>query len=314
VDPERRYAALAAGALGIPVHYRVVDDYQVFERWHQPDLRRPEPEADPLAAIHLDLLRDVAAYSRVALTGYGGDPAFRVPLGYATGLLARGHVLRLAREVAEYVLACRRVPRIRVGVHLRGWLGGRRSAPDASAGWLNPDFAARFQRGARAGGVARSAPVHPVRPAAYELLVSEDWASTFESYDAGVTGVPVDVRHPFFDVRLVEYLLAIPPMPWCFDKTILRLAMRGRLPDAVRLRAKAVAAGDAVTAALRRPATRWVDGFEPVAALHAYVSRSQVPLVHGEQDPGRAWAGLRPLCLNYWLASQAAAPPKEKTG
>jgi asparagine synthase (glutamine-hydrolysing) len=205
------------------------------------------------------------------------------------------------------------VPRIRVGVHLRGWLGGRRSAPDTSAGWLNPDFAARFQRGARAGGVARSAPVHPVRPAAYELLVSEDWASTFESYDAGVTGVPVDVRHPFFDVRLVEYLLAIPPMPWCFDKTILRLAMRGVLPEAVRLRPKTVGAGDAVVAVLRRPAAQWVDGFEPMPALGAYVRRDRVPRVYGEEDSASVWTGLRPLCLNYWLTAQAAGPLMGRT-
>ncbi|HEX9820485.1 MAG TPA: asparagine synthase-related protein [Methylomirabilota bacterium] len=308
-DPERRYASLAAGALGIPIHYRVVDDYQVFERWDRPELRRPEPEPDPLVAVHVDLLQGVAMHSRVALTGYGGDPAFRVPLRYATGLLARGSVLRLARELGQYVVMCRRLPRVRVGAHLSAWLGAGTPSPGAQPDWLDPDFAARFELGVRDGraGVEPS-PVHPTRPAAYSLLTSADWPAIFESYDAGVTGVPVDVRHPFFDVRLVEYLLAIPPMPWCFDKTILRLAMRGALPDAVRLRPKAVAAGDAVVAVLRRPAAQWVDRFEPVPALGAYVRRDRVPRMYGEGDSASVWTGLRPLCLNYWLASQAARP------
>ena len=313
-DPERRYASLAAGALAIPIDYQVVDDYQLFERWDEPQLRRPEPEADPLAAAHVDLLRNVAGHSRVALTGYGGDAAFRVPLGYATGLVKRGRVPRLARELAQYVVTCRRLPRVRVGTHLRGWLGARKPSPTPQPGWLDPAFAARLElcaRNRRAG--TEPPPIHPTRPAAYQLLSSTDWPAIFESHDAGVTGVPIDVRHPFFDVRLVEYLLAIPPMPWCFDKTILRLAMRGVLPDAVRLRPKAVAAGDAVVAVLGRPAAQWVDRFEPVPALGAYVRRDRVPRLYGEEDSASVWSGLRPLCLNYWLASQAAGPLMGRT-
>jgi asparagine synthase (glutamine-hydrolysing) len=308
-DPERRYAALAADGLAIPVHYRVVDDYQVFERWDEPELRRPEPEPDPLVAVHVDLLQDVSVNSRVALTGYGADPAFRVPLRYATGLLARGRMLRLAREIGQYVATCRRLPRVRTGAHVRAWLGSGKRSPAPHPSWLNTDLVARLDLGARAAhAAAEPAPVHPTRPAAYGLLTAPDWPTIFESHDAGVTGVPVAVRHPFFDVRLIQYLLAIPPMPWCFDKTILRLAMRGSLPEAVRLRPKTVAAGDALVALLRRPAARWVDRFEPVPALRAYVNRDRVPPVYGDDDWTSVWTSLRPLCLNYWLTAQAAGP------
>lgn len=308
-DPERRYASMAAGALAIPIHHRVVDDYQLFDGWGEPELRRPEPEPDPLVAVHLDLLRDVAANSRVALSGYGADPAFRVPLRYATGLVTRGRMLRLAKELGQYVLTCHRLPRVRIGAHVRAWLGSRAPSPAAHPGWLSAELVARLDRRAPTARVdAEPPPVHPTRPAAYGLLTSVDWPAIFESYDAGTTGVPVDVRHPFFDVRLVRYLLAIPPMPWCFDKTILRLAMRGRLPESVRLRPKTVAAGDAVVALLRRPAAQWVDRFEPAPALRAYVHRDRVPRVYGEDDSTNVWTGLRPLCLNYWLTSQAGGP------
>jgi asparagine synthase (glutamine-hydrolysing) len=91
-----------------------------------------------------------------------------------------------------------------------------------------------------------------------------------------VTGVPVDVRHPFFDLRVVQYLLAVPAIPWCFDKTIVRLAMRGALPEAVRLRPKSVPAGDPLAAMLAEPAARWVDRFEPIPAW-TYVNRERIP-------------------------------------
>jgi asparagine synthase (glutamine-hydrolysing) len=258
------------------------------------------------------VLQDVAADSPVVLTGYGGDPAFRVPLAYATGLLRRGRWLRLGREVGQYVRLCGRLPRVRFGVHLRRLRRSR--AASALPDWLGPDLVARLDLRARAvRAEGATPPLHPIRPAAYALLASTEWAATFESYDAGVTGVPVEVRHPFFDLRLVEYLLAIPSLPWCFDKTILRLAMRGRLPEAVRRRPKSVASGDAVVAALRRPAAQWVDRFEALPALGAYVRRDRVPAVHGGRDAETVWTDLRPLCLNHWLASQAAEPLTGRT-
>jgi asparagine synthase (glutamine-hydrolysing) len=239
------------------------------------------------------------------LTGYGGDPAFRVPLGYATGLLRRGRWWRLARETAQYVRLCGRLPGVSVRRHLRRCLSRPPATPVAPPAWLDPDLVARLDLRARlAVAAAETPPVHPTRPAAYAMLTGDEWSATFERHDAGLTGVPVDVRHPFFDVRLLRFLLAIPPLPWCFDKTILRLAMRGRLPEAVRTRPKTVAAGDAVVAMLRRPGGAWVDGFEPVAALGAYVRRDRVPAVRGRQDADEVWTNLRPLCLNYWLGWQ----------
>jgi asparagine synthase (glutamine-hydrolysing) len=296
-DPESRYATLAARALGIPLHVRVADDYQPFERWDKPELRRAEPEGDPLLAIHVDQLNEAATNGRVVLTGHGADPAMRLPASYAIDRLKRGELARLATEIGAYIVHCRRVPRLRLGRHLRRWLSREAPLPVSPPPWLRAADGA--SRDAPASTPAH--PAHPARPHAYELLTASDWPQIFESYDANVTGVPVDVRHPFFDRRVVEYLLAIPPMPWCFDKTIVRLAMRGILPDAIRLRPKAVAAGDALVALLAGPGTRWVDAFTPVPALDRYVARARVPRVCGEHDATAVWTHLRPLCLDYWL-------------
>jgi asparagine synthase (glutamine-hydrolysing) len=298
-DPERRYAQLTADKLAIPIHYRVVDDYRMFERWDKAELRRAEPEADPLLAVHVDQLSDAAANGRVLLTGHGADPAMRVPARYAVDLLKRGEFGRLSAEVGHYIMRCRRLPRVRIGTHARRWLGFAKSAPDRPPSWLTATARSRS-----ASAMGAPAAVHPTRPHAYELLTSADWPSIFETYDPGVTGVPVEVRHPFFDRRLIEYLLAIPPMPWSFDKTIVRLAMRGSLPEPVRRRPKTVAASDPIVALLQTPDARWVDHFEAVPALHRYVDRGRVPRVCGETDQSAVWTNVRPLCLNYWLRAQ----------
>ena len=300
-DSERRYAQRVADTLSMPIHYRIVDDYHVFERWNKTELCRAEPEADPLLALHVDQLSDAAVNGRVLLTGYGADPAVRLPASYAVDLLRRGELGRLAMELARYVIHCRRLPRVRIGTHARRWLALDARAAQGPPSWLNPAFRERSPRAA-----AEQGPVHPSRPHAYGLLTSPDWPQIFESYHSAVTGVPVDVRHPFFDRRLVEYLLAIPPMPWCFDKTIVRLAMRGVLPEDVRRRPKTVAVGDPLVALLRAPDAQWVDEFAATAALHGYVDRDRIPPVCGERDAGAIWTNLRPLCLNHWLRSLEA--------
>ncbi|OLE20818.1 MAG: hypothetical protein AUI36_34705 [Cyanobacteria bacterium 13_1_40CM_2_61_4] len=117
----------------------------------------------------------------------------------------------------------------------------------------------------------------------------------------------MEVRHPFFDLQLIGFLLALPALPWCSDKELLREAARGILPDAVRLRPKSPLPADPLIALLQRPESAWVDWFEADPELGRYVERRSVPKVFGEKDPWSAWIHLRPLSLNSWLRSKAAA-------
>ena len=82
-----------------------------------------------------------------------------------------------------------------------------------------------------------------------------------------MTLIPLEVCHPFFDLRLVDFLLALPVLPWCSDKELLREAARGILPDTVRLRRKSPLLADPLIALLQQPASAWVDSFEGVPEL-----------------------------------------------
>jgi len=134
--------------------------------------------------------------------------------------------------------------------------------------------------------------------------LSSSWPPLFEENDPGITRIPVEVRHPFFDLRLVSFLLALPALPWCSDKELLRQVSRGTLPDVVRLRRKSPLIADPLIALLQRPESEWLDSFTPCTELAQFVRRNRIPKVLGEENTWNAWIGLRPLSLNFWLRSR----------
>ena len=123
----------------------------------------------------------------------------------------------------------------------------------------------------------------------------------FDCYDPGVTRLALECRHPLLDLRLVDYCLTLPPLPWCVKKRILRDAMRGLLPEPVRLRRKTPLAGWPGAKMLRAADAQWIDGFVPARRLDTYVDREKLPKTWGGDYPLEAWTNLRPLSLNFWL-------------
>jgi len=79
------------------------------------------------------------------------------------------------------------------------------------------------------------------------LPVSQQiWSGVFESEDTAWTGVPVELRAPLLDQRLLRFLLRVPPVPWCMDKELLREASVACWPEAVRARRKLPFLGDSI--------------------------------------------------------------------
>lgn len=138
------------------------------------------------------------------------------------------------------------------------------------------------------------------RLATINSLTSKVWAPLFEGYDPGSTRLPLEVRHPFIDIRLVDYLLSIPAVPWCSKKQILRDAMKARLPRSVLQRPKTPLTSDPALQLMRRAGVRWLDHFEVTPQLTRFVNlnsrRSQA-----EETPNALWANLRVFALNHWL-------------
>ena len=141
------------------------------------------------------------------------------------------------------------------------------------------------------------------RPAAMRALNSKIWTALFEGYDPASTKLDLEVRHPFLDLRLVEFLLAIPATPWCVRKHILRTAMKDKLPPAVLNRQKTGLAGDPALQLARRASVRWLDSFEVSPQLRAFVNLNRRRSVADEQTSDGLWASLRVFALNHWLTN-----------
>lgn len=304
-DEERYYAGLVAQALDIPIDYLGADDYALFERWDDPGLRRPEPVEDPLLAKSIDLFKHPASSSRVVLDGE--DPDTLLCPSSVIAMLRGMPFGEVIAAVGRYVLCHRRWPPLGLGLYakVRRWWG-KEPWPPPYPTWLNQDFAVRFDLRKRwaQGWNTKPASIRPLRCEVHRRLTHPIWPWFLEFLDSGVTGYPLEVRLPYIDLRLVQYLLAIPPLPWCANKELLRVAMRGTLPEAVCQRPKTPLAGHPYYELLRQPEAEWIDTFEPIPALAQYVDRKAIPQVAGGIcEPDAAWLHLRPLSLNHWLWS-----------
>ena len=76
------------------------------------------------------------------------------------------------------------------------------------------------------------------RPLAHRSFSNPMWSMMFEALDADGDTAGIEWRHPYMDLRVLEFLLATPPVPWARHKLLIRSAMKGRLPDETLRRAK----------------------------------------------------------------------------
>ncbi len=299
---ERRYATLAANALKIPIEYLVSDNRKIFERGDEQTRRLPLPINLAWPDGSTDQLRQVAAHGRVALTGFGADPAFaaRITVHFRQ-LIEKGRFDRVLADAGRYLTRPGRMSRLYLRLRWQRLFPARTSAAPYPE-WLNPDLEKKLSLRDRWASLNHEQfPNDSARPEAYQLIASPGWTSLFETLDPNFTQMPVEVRNPFFDLRLLHFLLALPRLPWCCDKELLREAVRGSLPDAVRLRRKSPMPADPLNALLRKPESAWVDRFQPIEELGTYVLRQKIPPVYRQKDMWTGWVHLRPLSLNFWL-------------
>ncbi len=163
--------------------------------------------------------------------------------------------------------------------------------------WLNDRFSARLNCRDRWEAQHRPATTrHPFRPKAYASFTDTRWQSFFDYFDINGASSHFEVRHPFFDIRLLRYMLAVPAMPWCRRKMLIRRSMRQALPREVIRRKKTPLAASPDFARVRKsgfPALR------PTAALLNYVDPRKMRAAPASEIEMRGL--VRPLGLNYWL-------------
>jgi len=303
-DRDGAHAKETAEFLKIPARYLALDNLQPFDGWDSGDWMWPEPPEDPLFAGLFDQFGMISEDCRVVLSGEGCDNLMGFEMWpHAKDLVGRREWRQLFGDTLRYA-SMRRAPWPGIRRRVKQAFGKGHDAPRFPR-WIEPDFARRMSLVERWKEVnSHSASErHPILPGAHASLDSPQWAYLFEHENPGVTRRPVEVRYPFLDLRIVEYLLALPPFPWFFEKNLLREAMVGCLPESVRRRPKTPLAGDPLAEWLRRSPRDWVSEGPWSEEASRYITRRAIPPLNGAGESEELQAAVRPICLNFWLQS-----------
>lgn len=237
---EDKFASMAARHLGIHLQIEPFDNAVYDPQWQFRGIRSPEPMTSIINAHSLKRINDGLAHrSHVWFEGEGPDNALRLDRdAYLSWLGRRRDWPRLGDALLGYARAkgasgwaqtLRRRFQTSVEPH------DRAPVPD----WLDPGFVARLHlveriRDLGDGGDA----THPWHPEAVASFTSPMWMEHFADYGFQETLSPILWRSPFLDVRVLTFMLSVPPVPWGWKKSLVREAMRGRLPAPVLRRPK----------------------------------------------------------------------------
>jgi asparagine synthase (glutamine-hydrolysing) len=303
-DEEGVLASLVAQHLQIPIDILSGASCAPFEGLDSPHLSLPEPCHEPLYALHLEHFRRVANYTRVAFSGDGGDSVLTGQAWpYFVYLFQHFRFKTIFTSFGGYFLKHGRVPPLRAGIRarLRNWVWRSNEFCDYPE-WLDPHFEQELHLRER-WRFLQQVPkkLHPLHPEAYAGLGSTYWAGLREGEDAGWTGLPVETRAPLLDERLLRFLLRVPSVPWCMEKELLRCAMRGRLPEVIRLRHKTPLQGDPLLLHAKKHGWKPVLQEEACQKLRGFVDCKKLGATFSSAQGSSLWANSRPMALHHWL-------------
>ena len=305
-DPEPELAQVAARHIGIE-HELILPDAQLglFQGAGTKGAAAPEPNDDAFFASEQRTYQTVAAHGNVVLSGDGGDQILTGQWWpYLKYLWSNREWRRIFREFGGYLWSQRRIPPPGGGFRTRfRALLNKEDPYEGFPEWLNENFEKRAALRQRWSNFrSRSGkPEHPVHPLAYESLHRPYWPTVLETEDTGWNRVRLESRAPLFDLRMLTFLLRLPPVPWCMHKYLCRQAMQGLLPREILTRPK--------TPLLMDPFGDRVANVEWIGGLAKRVPGEIEEFVNWKkwcetlyQSKGfLTFPSLRPASLFYWL-------------
>jgi hypothetical protein len=165
--------------------------------------------------------------------------------------------------------------------------------------WMRPDIEQAYDLRRRWMDVyARCDNPHPTKPLAYEGLTDHTFPNMCEQFDPGWHKTQLEFRHPYLDVRVLRYMLALPAVPWCRNKLVMRKAAEPLLPAECVSRPKAPVHGRPWQRALAGQPEPKLLGRE---LMKAYVDPDRVKLLEQNDVWGFSLA-QNVFAVDYWLA------------
>jgi asparagine synthase (glutamine-hydrolysing) len=307
-DDEPRYAAAAANYLGISINFQSVDSTIYDPQWWTRSWVPPEPSVSVLSRfVAMDpTQQDPFSKIRVLIVGHGPDDALSYVdwKPYLRWLLKTGRFIEFGSAVYSRLSAKPLAERFS-----RRWakFRSRKALPISEKPvWLRhdlPDHRTSFGS-VQSHEVNVSDKRHPWHPLAVGHFGSPMWQDYFDSYDPGFGGKLIEAVHPYLDIRMLQFLLSVPVIPWCHRKLLIRESMRGLLPEVVLARDKTTLADDPwVRAMVRHPCP----SISKTPELSRYVDMSKIPS-HWGADVQENRFMQKLFALQYWLAVRDRRP------
>jgi asparagine synthase (glutamine-hydrolysing) len=129
-------------------------------------------------------------------------------------------------------------------------------------------------------------------------MTSTDWNTDDVFMNCGIT--LAEKRCPFLDPRLLEFAMAVPALPWLFNKHLLRRAMADRLPAPLVARSK-TPLGTLHDSLLAVATPSFGGGNRPADALSRFVEPARIGMFAESGDSAGNYVNLRPFVLDLWL-------------
>lgn len=306
-DAEGHFSKLVADKLGVELLLREASDSVYDPLWRERGIGTDEP-TPTIVQAHPNMVfaQRNRGLARVWFFGEGPDDALpfdRDP--YLSWLMSR-------RDWKGYVLALADYARVKGTAgwrrtFLRALRPGRKTGFDAGTipAWMSPEFEREMRLSERLADLARSRPAAPHwKPSAIRAFSDPIWPALFDTLRVTERAGGPEWRHPFLDLRLLQYLISIPTIPWAWRKDILRQAMRDKLPSEVLSRDKT----PLVDQPFRAPLIR--HGFPPLtgtAAFERYVQPEALPRHYSPTD--NLDRVIFAHALDYWLSCDRARGP-----
>jgi asparagine synthase (glutamine-hydrolysing) len=301
-DPEPNFARLTARHLGLT--HEVLEENSIYPDGGNTAATLPEPSSEFFVERDHRLYQAISMHARVVLSGDGGDDVLcGQSWPYLKHLYQHGAWGEIVKNFGGYFCTHGRFPPLRGGFRnrIRRWVGAH-AIPQPLPSWLNQEFADRNR--AESGGRFQERPPldeHPLHPQAYRALHSGYWASVHEYEDDGWTGVLLETRAPLLDLRILRFLLRLPPVPWCIKKELTRRAMKGGLPGRVLVRPKSPLLENPLEVCWQRDRWRPSVGKNPPNQIHEFINWENWLATLGSSKGYFHYEYLYPLSFSLWL-------------
>jgi asparagine synthase (glutamine-hydrolysing) len=304
-DDEGHFSSIAARHLGIDLRVTAIDHLTYDPQWRDYDFRTAEPSQSVVSARHDRLLTgDMARQAGVWLHGEGPDNALHFDRDpYLSWLFKRREWVRLAGAILQYAKV----------KGLSGWAatvrrhtGGQHAplAPIPLPAWLDRGFVDRLHLVERVRNFGDpSEPRHAWHPRSVASFGNPIWQRLFADCDWEEQLAPMVWRHPYLDLRVLEFMLSVPPVPWAWEKRLLREAMRGHLPPEILGRKKTPLAGSPLINPVRQ---HGLPALSRDHRLSRYVAYEALPTGEHTEERG-LWQVLSVHALDHWLSLESAS-------